>query len=62
MKVEKILTEVFAPWAVLVVGSTALGATVRSPGWGAVTGLGLGGFRRRQSRGAYVARRYQIIM
>ena len=43
MKVEKILTEVFAPWAVLVVGSTALGATVRSPGWGAVTGLGLGG-------------------
>lgn len=43
MKVEKVLTEAFAPWVVLTIGSTQLGVVVRSPGWGIVTGLGLGG-------------------
>lgn len=43
MKIEKVLTEAFAPWVVLTVGSTQLGVLVRRPGWGVVTGLGLGG-------------------
>lgn len=43
MTPEKALTEAFAPWLVLVAGSTTLGAAVRSPGWGVATGLGLGG-------------------
>lgn len=43
MKLEKVLTEAFAPWVVLTVGSTQLGVLVRRPGWGVVTGLGLGG-------------------
>lgn len=44
MRLEKALTEAFAPWLVLMVGSTQLGVAVRSPGWGVITGLGLGGF------------------
>lgn len=39
---EKVLTEVFAPWAVLAAGSAQLGRTVRSPGWGLATAAGLG--------------------
>lgn len=42
MTPEKVLTEVFAPWVVLAVGSTHLGRAVRSPGWGIVTAAGLG--------------------
>lgn len=43
MRPEKLLTEAFAPWLVLTVGSKQLGAVVKSPGWGIVTGIGLGG-------------------
>lgn len=43
MRLEQALTEAFAPWVVLTVGSAQLGVMVRSPGWGVVTGLGLGG-------------------
>lgn len=43
MRPEKLVTEVAAPWAVLMAGSTALGVIVRAPGWGLATGVGLGG-------------------
>lgn len=42
MTPEKALTEAFAPWVVLAVGSTHLGCAVRSPGWGIATAAGLG--------------------
>lgn len=42
MTPEKVLTEVFAPWVVLAVGSTQLGRAVCSPGWGVATAAGLG--------------------
>lgn len=39
---EVILTEAFAPWVVLTVGSLHLGRRVGSPGWGLATASGLG--------------------
>ncbi|MFL0580638.1 hypothetical protein [Dietzia sp. 179-F 9C3 NHS] len=66
MKLEKVLTEAFAPWVVLTVGSTQLGALVRSPRWGVVTGIGLGALpqaaialrvRRRSLSDHHVTRR-----
>jgi len=41
--VAKVVTEVAAPWAVLMAGSTVLGVRVGAPWWGLATGLGMGG-------------------
>ena len=41
--VAKVVTEVAAPWVVLMAGSAVLGMRVGAPWWGLATGLGMGG-------------------
>lgn len=40
--VAKVMTEAFAPWVVLTIGSVHLGRRVGSPAWGIATAAGLG--------------------
>ena len=43
IRAARVITEIAAPWVVLVSGSCVLGTRVGAPGWGVVTGMGMGG-------------------